>query len=73
MLVMPEERKKMIKALVHRFSTDSEGSQGANGLEKAWSADFIENKGEGKIFLLHGYVRLYSIPFRCPSEVYLVL
>ncbi|KAI1844808.1 hypothetical protein JX266_009036 [Neoarthrinium moseri] len=49
MLVMPKERKKMIKALVHRFRTNS-----GNDEEKAWSADFIENKGEGKIFLLHG-------------------
>ncbi|KAI0126481.1 P-loop containing nucleoside triphosphate hydrolase protein [Xylariales sp. AK1849] len=48
---MPEERKNMIKALVHRFSTDS---QSATEQQKAWSADFIENKGEGKIFLLHG-------------------
>jgi hypothetical protein len=47
-LVMPDDRKKMIKALVHRFQT------GPQDEEKPWSADFIENKGEGKIFLLHG-------------------
>ncbi|KAI1328578.1 P-loop containing nucleoside triphosphate hydrolase protein [Xylariaceae sp. FL0255] len=37
----------MIKALVHRYSTDSAVSQ-------SWTAGFIENKGEGRIFLLHG-------------------
>lgn len=37
----------MIKALSHRYTMQSE--TGA-----AWSADFVRNKGEGQIFLLHG-------------------
>lgn len=45
-LVMPPERKEMIKALVQKFT----GSQPT----KTWGADFIESKGEGQIFLLHG-------------------
>ncbi|KAI1338825.1 P-loop containing nucleoside triphosphate hydrolase protein [Xylariaceae sp. FL0016] len=50
-LVMPDERKTMIKALVHRFSTaEDRGAQ----FDRPWSADFIESKGEGRIFLLHG-------------------
>ncbi|KUI62527.1 ATPase family AAA domain-containing protein 3 [Cytospora mali] len=46
-LVMPTERKDMIKALIQKFSTASTPS-------KTWGADFVENKGEGQIFLLHG-------------------
>ncbi|CEI66320.1 hypothetical protein FVEN_g4294 [Fusarium venenatum] len=49
-LVMPSERKDMIKALIQTFTT--------NDLDKtrqqAWRADYIENKGDGRIFLLHG-------------------
>ncbi|KAL6823499.1 hypothetical protein V8C40DRAFT_280165 [Trichoderma camerunense] len=46
-LVMPLERKNMIKALIQRFTNETP--------EKGrWAADFIENKGEGQIFLLHG-------------------
>lgn len=48
-LVMPSERKEMIKALVQNFSQASPGE-----LNKAWGADFIESKGEGRVFLLHG-------------------
>jgi 2-phosphoglycerate kinase len=48
-LVMPEARKEMIRALVQKF-TDPSGEKSA----KSWGADFIENKGEGQIFLLHG-------------------
>ncbi|KAH8667874.1 P-loop containing nucleoside triphosphate hydrolase protein [Ilyonectria robusta] len=48
-LVMPSERKEMIKALIHKF-TDSNASTGPG----SWRADFLENKGEGQIFLLHG-------------------
>jgi SpoVK/Ycf46/Vps4 family AAA+-type ATPase len=39
----------MIRALVQKF-TDPSGEKSA----KSWGADFIENKGEGQIFLLHG-------------------
>lgn len=50
---MKEERKSVIKSLVHRYSavdTDADGTQ----VPKPWTADFIKNKGEGQIFLLHG-------------------
>ncbi len=49
-LVMPEDRKMMIKALVEKF-THQRSSQEPS---KQWRADWIENKGEGQIFLLHG-------------------
>ncbi|KAK6857300.1 hypothetical protein PG995_007487 [Apiospora arundinis] len=50
-LVMPEERKTMIKALVFRYTDRS--SEGDTSFAP-WAADFIENKGDGQIFLLHG-------------------
>lgn len=63
-LVMPDERKTIIRSLVYRY-TDPEVVDGK--VPKPWTADFIKNKGEGQIFLLHGspgvgktYV---SIPF----------
>jgi hypothetical protein len=42
----------MIKALMYRHIDRDSGteSQGAT----PWAADFIENKGDGQIFLLHG-------------------
>lgn len=46
-LVLDEDAKAMIKALSHRYTMQSQ-----NG--NAWSADFVSNKGEGQIFLLHG-------------------
>ncbi|KAK4165174.1 hypothetical protein QBC43DRAFT_351527 [Cladorrhinum sp. PSN259] len=49
-LVMTRQRKDMIKALVHKHRTDGSEDQ----LPKTWGADFIQNKGEGQIFLLHG-------------------
>ncbi|KAI0178878.1 P-loop containing nucleoside triphosphate hydrolase protein [Hypoxylon sp. FL1284] len=49
-LVMPQDNKDMIKALVHRYATGSD----KNGSLSTWGTDFIENKGNGKIFLLHG-------------------
>ncbi|KAJ4293629.1 hypothetical protein N0V90_008913 [Kalmusia sp. IMI 367209] len=44
-LRIPEERLDMIRAL-----TEKVGGVG----DKSWSADTIEGKGEGQIFLLHG-------------------
>ncbi|KAJ5737714.1 uncharacterized protein N7483_002839 [Penicillium malachiteum] len=41
-LVMPEDRKVMIKALVEKFSRVNHGK----GSSKSWGADFIQNKGE---------------------------
>ena len=49
-LVMSMERKNMIKALVHKYTDQGLGKAASI----AWGADFIENKGEGQIFLLHG-------------------
>lgn len=56
----------ILKALVYKYST---GDSSGNVATKTWSADFIENKGEGQIFLLHGspgvgktYVRLTLLP-----------
>jgi flagellar biosynthesis GTPase FlhF len=43
-LQIPPERLEMIKALAHKL----------DGERKAWTADHIQNKGEGQIFLLHG-------------------
>ncbi|KAH8883586.1 P-loop containing nucleoside triphosphate hydrolase protein [Thozetella sp. PMI_491] len=48
-LVMPEDRKTMIKALVEKS-----GQPGTGGSSTQWRADWIEHKGEGQIFLLHG-------------------
>ncbi|KAK4676341.1 hypothetical protein QC764_510590 [Podospora pseudoanserina] len=47
---MPVPRKDMIKALVQKYTNMSP----TPGLSTSWRADFIENKGEGHIFLLHG-------------------
>ncbi|KAI1460023.1 P-loop containing nucleoside triphosphate hydrolase protein [Annulohypoxylon moriforme] len=50
-LVMPHERKRMIKAIVQKY-TDPRFTPGTSA--PTWGADFIEKKGEGQIFLLHG-------------------
>lgn len=52
-LVMKEERKSVIKSLVHRY-TAGDAPAGGTPATKPWTADFIKNKGEGQIFLLHG-------------------
>ncbi|EJT73888.1 hypothetical protein GGTG_07742 [Gaeumannomyces tritici R3-111a-1] len=44
-LVIPEARKNMIRSLVYKY-TDRK--------TRPWSADHIQNKGDGQIFLLHG-------------------
>lgn len=41
----------MIKALIQKFTSTEPGDTPQH---RAWAADFIENKGEGQIFLLHG-------------------
>ncbi|MCJ1247879.1 hypothetical protein MMC30_005094 [Trapelia coarctata] len=46
-LVLEDEAKAMIQALSHRYTVEK-------STEEAWSADFVANKGEGQIFLLHG-------------------
>ncbi|KAI0020756.1 ATPase [Xylariomycetidae sp. FL0641] len=49
-LVMPGDKLDMIKALVHGYTAE----QASKGAPSTWAADFVENKGEGRIFLLHG-------------------
>lgn len=41
----------IIKSLVYRFS-DIDAISGK--IPAPWTADFVQNKGEGQIFLLHG-------------------
>lgn len=50
-LVMPEERKRLIKAIVQKYR-DPGFTPGKSN--QTWGADFIQSKGEGQIFLLHG-------------------
>lgn len=47
-LVLEEEVKMTVKALVGKFATGIEGQL------SPWGNDFVKNKGEGRIFLLHG-------------------
>lgn len=47
-LVMNERNRKMVEVLTHKYK---EGQRGVGG---AWTADYIQSKGEGQIFLLHG-------------------
>ncbi|KLU88125.1 hypothetical protein MAPG_07112 [Magnaporthiopsis poae ATCC 64411] len=52
-LVMPEKRLKTLKALSKSFiRIDSTGEP--MGHAHQWAADFVEGKGNGLIFLLHG-------------------
>jgi len=46
MLILRDSDKDVIKALARKFSKHKE----------TWGADFIEGKGEGNIFLLHGMI-----------------
>ena len=48
-LVIDAEDKQMIKAICQTYATDSHHNR-----RTAWSADIIQGKGEGQIFLLHG-------------------
>ena len=47
-LVMNESHLRMVRILTERYN----GQQ--DDRNAAWSADFIQSKGEGQIFLLHG-------------------
>lgn len=51
-LVMADDRRQMIKALAENYS--QKGSPNPASAHRPWTADFVEGKGEGKIFLLHG-------------------
>ena len=61
-LVLKEEAKKLVQALsnshVVAARTDlymqNRGFGDVGGAPTTWSADFVQNKGEGRIFLLHG-------------------
>ncbi|KAH9892041.1 P-loop containing nucleoside triphosphate hydrolase protein [Xylariomycetidae sp. FL2044] len=46
-LVLDDEIKKTVKALIGKFAN-------ADGKVTPWPSDFIKNKGQGRIFLLHG-------------------
>ncbi|KAI0533647.1 P-loop containing nucleoside triphosphate hydrolase protein [Xylaria digitata] len=46
-LVLDDEIKTTVKALIGKFASDE-------GHISAWPNDFVKNKGQGRIFLLHG-------------------
>ena len=46
-LVLDDEIKLAVKALIGKFAN-------AEGKVSPWPSDFVKNKGEGRIFLLHG-------------------
>lgn len=47
-LVLDDEIKMTVKALIGKFAA------GDSGRVSPWANDFVKNKGEGRIFLLHG-------------------
>ncbi|KAF6815979.1 ATPase [Colletotrichum sojae] len=47
-LVLDDEIKMTVKALIGKFAA------GESGSVSPWGNDFVKNKGEGRIFLLHG-------------------
>ncbi|KAI1329343.1 P-loop containing nucleoside triphosphate hydrolase protein [Xylariaceae sp. FL0255] len=47
-LVLDDEIKMTVKALIGKYATDP------NSKIIPWNSDIVENKGEGRIFLLHG-------------------
>ena len=51
-LVMDEQRKKILKAQTVSFIRTNK--MGFDIERKVWSADYVEGKGSGLIFLLHG-------------------
>ncbi|SPJ75016.1 related to TOB3 (member of AAA-ATPase family) [Fusarium torulosum] len=48
-LVLDDEIKMTVKALIGKFATNL-----GEGKVSPWGNDFVKNKGEGRIFLLHG-------------------
>ena len=50
-LVMADERRQMIKALAENYA--QKHNYDLTSAHRPWTADFVEGKGEGKIFLLH--------------------
>lgn len=59
-LVLKAEHKVLIQALSNSHPFNLSGSANANFAEASststprWTSDFVRNKGEGRIFLLHG-------------------
>ena len=51
-LVMADERRQMLKALANNYARKDNPDQTSH--YRPWKADFVDAKGEGKIFLLHG-------------------
>ncbi|KAL8827476.1 MAG: hypothetical protein Q9170_007000 [Blastenia crenularia] len=51
-LVMADERRQMIKALAENYAQKRNNDSAP--AYRPWTADFVQGKGEGKIFLLHG-------------------
>jgi signal recognition particle GTPase len=51
-LVMDEERLRIIKSLAASYVR--EDRHGKLLAQPSWQADFVEGKGKGQIFLLHG-------------------
>jgi hypothetical protein len=51
-LVMDEGRLKTLKSLAGSFARLNQN--GHRLLEKPWVADYVDGKGNGLIFLLHG-------------------
>jgi hypothetical protein len=51
-LVMDEDKLKTVKSLMESFARLN--SFGEKLLEAPWNADYVEGKGNGLIFLLHG-------------------
>ncbi|KAI3321502.1 P-loop containing nucleoside triphosphate hydrolase protein [Xylariaceae sp. AK1471] len=47
-LVLDDEIKMTVKALIGKFATEPVGKL------RPWNTDIVQNKGEGRIFLLHG-------------------
>jgi hypothetical protein len=47
-LVVDDEIKTTVRALIGKYATTSDG------MVSPWGSDFVKNKGEGRIFLLHG-------------------
>ena len=51
-LVMPDDRRNLIKSLANNYMKVDDAGQKKS--YERWTADFVPGKGEGKIFLLHG-------------------
>ncbi|KAK4939317.1 hypothetical protein LTR10_020406 [Elasticomyces elasticus] len=53
-LVLKEEAKNLIQALSNTATDDATSTEDQSESFGHWSADIVQNKGEGRIFLLHG-------------------